>query len=49
LRLLICEHVTGAGFVGSSSPPSLAREGHMMVGVLVKALQRVDVGALDAA
>jgi hypothetical protein len=46
LRLLIYEHVAGGGFLGSSWPPSLAREGHMMMGVLVKEL---DVGALDAA
>lgn len=42
MRLLICEYVTGGGFVGSPLPPGLAREGDMMVGALVK-----DVAALD--
>ncbi|MGH6927818.1 MAG: ATP-grasp domain-containing protein, partial [Dongiaceae bacterium] len=42
MRLLICEYVTGGGFVGSSLPPSLAREGDMMLAALVK-----DVAALD--
>jgi predicted ATP-grasp superfamily ATP-dependent carboligase len=42
LRLLICEYVTGGGFVGSPLPPGLAREGDMMVDALVK-----DVAALD--
>jgi tyramine---L-glutamate ligase len=41
LRLLICEYVTGGGFAGSSLPPSLAREGDMMLGALVK-----DIAAL---
>jgi predicted ATP-grasp superfamily ATP-dependent carboligase len=42
LRLLICEYVTGGGFVGSPLPPGLAREGDMMVDALVK-----DVATLD--
>jgi predicted ATP-grasp superfamily ATP-dependent carboligase len=41
LRLLICEYVTGGGFLGSPIPPGLAREGDMMLGALVK-----DVAAL---
>jgi tyramine---L-glutamate ligase len=42
LRLLICEYVTGGGFAGAPLPPSLAREGDMMLGALVK-----DVATLD--
>lgn len=41
MRLLICEYVTGGGFLGSPIPPGLAREGDMMLGALVK-----DVAAL---
>jgi len=41
LRLLICEYVTGGGFLGRPLPPSLAREGDMMLAALVK-----DVAAL---
>jgi len=41
LRLLICEYVTGGGFLGQPLPASLAREGDMMLAALVK-----DVAAL---
>jgi predicted ATP-grasp superfamily ATP-dependent carboligase len=36
LRLLICEYVTGGGFLGRPLPASLAREGDMMLAALVK-------------
>ena len=36
MRLLICEYVTGRGFVGQPLPASLAREGDMMLAALVK-------------
>jgi tyramine---L-glutamate ligase len=36
LRLLICEYVTGGGFLGKLLPASLAREGDMMLAALVK-------------
>jgi predicted ATP-grasp superfamily ATP-dependent carboligase len=42
LRLLICEYVTGGGFLGKPLPASLAREGDMMLAALVK-----DVAAVD--
>jgi predicted ATP-grasp superfamily ATP-dependent carboligase len=45
LRLLICEYVTGGGFVGSPLPPGLAREGDMMVSALVKDLAAL--GGID--
>lgn len=41
MRLLICEYVTGGGFLGQPLPASLAREGDMMLAALVK-----DVAAL---
>ncbi len=41
MRLLICEYVTGGGFLGKPLPASLAREGDMMLAALVK-----DVAAL---
>jgi len=41
LRLLICEYVTGGGFLRQPLPPTLAREGDMMLAALVK-----DVAAL---
>ncbi len=36
MRLLICEYVTGGGFLGQPLPASLAREGDMMLAALVK-------------
>jgi predicted ATP-grasp superfamily ATP-dependent carboligase len=36
LRLLICEYVTGGGFLGRPLPAGLAREGDMMLAALVK-------------
>jgi tyramine---L-glutamate ligase len=36
LRLLICEYVTGGGFLGQPLPASLVREGDMMLAALVK-------------
>jgi predicted ATP-grasp superfamily ATP-dependent carboligase len=36
LRLLICEYVTGGGFLGQALPAGLAREGDMMLAALVK-------------
>lgn len=36
MRLLICEYVTGGGFLGRPLPASLAREGDMMLAALVK-------------
>jgi tyramine---L-glutamate ligase len=36
LRLLICEYVTGGGFIGRPLPAILAREGDMMLAALVK-------------
>jgi predicted ATP-grasp superfamily ATP-dependent carboligase len=36
LRLLICEYVTGGGFLGQPLPASLAQEGDMMLAALVK-------------
>jgi predicted ATP-grasp superfamily ATP-dependent carboligase len=36
LRLLICEYVTGGGFLGRPLPASLVREGDMMLAALVK-------------
>jgi predicted ATP-grasp superfamily ATP-dependent carboligase len=41
LRILVCEYVTGGGLAGRDLPPSLAREGDMMLAALVK-----DLGAL---
>jgi len=43
---LICEYVTGGGFVGLPLPPSLAREGDMMAGALVKDVAAL--GGIDA-
>ncbi|MGE0120040.1 MAG: ATP-grasp domain-containing protein [Dongiaceae bacterium] len=52
MRLLICEYVTGGGFLGSPIPPGLAREGDMMLAALVKdmaALSGIDaVSVRDA-
>lgn len=42
MRLLICEYVTGGGFLGQALPASLAQEGDMMLAALVK-----DVAAVD--
>jgi predicted ATP-grasp superfamily ATP-dependent carboligase len=42
MRLLICEYVTGGGFLGMDLPASLTREGDMMLRALVK-----DVAALS--
>ncbi|HUL10406.1 MAG TPA: hypothetical protein VLV76_29025 [Candidatus Acidoferrum sp.] len=36
MRLLICEHVAGGGFLGQPLPASLTREGDMMPAALVK-------------
>ena len=36
MRLLICEYVTGGGFLGRPLPAGLAREGDMMLAALVK-------------
>jgi predicted ATP-grasp superfamily ATP-dependent carboligase len=38
LRILVCEYVTGGGLAGRELPPSLAREGDMMLSALVKDL-----------
>ena len=49
MRLLICEYVTGGGFLGQPLPASLAREGDMMLAALVKdvaAVGGVEVAAL---
>ena len=46
MRLLICEYVTGGGFIGAPLPPGLAQEGDMMLSALVKdlaALGGVDI------
>lgn len=42
MRILVCEYVTGGGLAGQRLPPSLAREGDMMLASLVK-----DLGALS--
>lgn len=47
MRLLICEYVTGGGFLGKPLPASLAREGDMMLAALVKDV--AGVGGLDIA
>ena len=39
LRLFVCEYVTGGGLAGRLLPPSLCREGDMMLGALVKDLR----------
>jgi tyramine---L-glutamate ligase len=49
LRLLICEYVTGGGFLGRPLPASLAREGDMMLAALVKdvaAIGDVDIASV---
>lgn len=38
MRILVCEYVSGGGLVGRELPPSLAREGDMMLSALVKDL-----------
>ncbi len=38
MRVLVCEYVTGGGLAGRELPPSLAREGDMMLAALVKDL-----------
>jgi predicted ATP-grasp superfamily ATP-dependent carboligase len=45
LRLLICEYVTGGGFLGRPLPASLAREGDMMLTALVKDV--ADLGGIE--
>ena len=45
MRLLICEYVTGGGFLGRPLPASLAREGDMMLAALVKDVAAV--GGID--
>ncbi len=45
MRLLICEYVTGGGFLGQPLPASLAREGDMMLAALVKDV--AGVGGID--
>jgi len=47
LRLLICEYVTGGGFLGRPLPASLAREGDMMLAALVKDV--AGVGGIEIA
>ncbi len=47
MRLLICEYVTGGGFLGQPLPASLAREGDMMLAALVKDV--AGVGGIDIA
>lgn len=49
MRLLICEYVTGGGFLGSPLPPGLALEGDMMLAALVKdiaALGDIDIASV---
>lgn len=38
MRILVCEYVSGGGLIGRDLPPSLAREGDMMLSALVKDL-----------
>lgn len=38
MRILVCEYVSGGGLIGRDLPPSLAREGDMMLTALVKDL-----------
>lgn len=47
MRLLICEYVTGGGFLGQPLPASLAREGDMMLAALVKDV--AEVGGIEIA
>jgi predicted ATP-grasp superfamily ATP-dependent carboligase len=42
LRLFVCEYVTGGGFAHAALPPSLWREGDLMLRSLVKDLAELD-------
>jgi predicted ATP-grasp superfamily ATP-dependent carboligase len=42
LRLFVCEYVTGGGLVHADLPPSLCREGDLMLRSLVKDLAELD-------
>jgi predicted ATP-grasp superfamily ATP-dependent carboligase len=45
MRIFVCEYITGGGLLNEAIPPSLAREGELMLGALARDL--ADVGGLS--
>lgn len=46
MRILVCEFITGGGLCGAPLPPSLSREGELMLRALLADLSSCDVGEI---